>query len=79
MFSVPDFCLAIEIDCIYIIKVRVRAFSIGGHNVGPTELKFGMEDHIYPEEVIAYISYRHTYTQGQDALKTGFRGPYSPV
>ena len=39
---------------IYIIKVAVCVcvFSIGGHLVGPTELKFGMEDHIYPGEVI---------------------------
>ena len=54
-------------------------FSIGGHTVGLIELKLGMEDHIYSEEVIGYISHRHPYTQGQDALKTGFRGPYSPV
>ena len=26
--------------------------SIGGLTVGPIELKFGMEDHIYPLEVI---------------------------
>ena len=26
-----------------------------GHTVGPTVLKFGMDDHIYPWEVIGYI------------------------
>ena len=36
-------------------------FSIGGHTVGPTELKFGMEDHIYPREVIGYILFPNTY------------------
>ena len=35
-------------------------FSIGGHTVGPTVLKFGMEDHIYPREVIGYILLRYT-------------------
>ena len=28
---------------------------IGGHTIRPTVLKFGMEDHIYPWEVIGYI------------------------
>ena len=32
-------------------------FFIGDLTVGPTELKFGMEDHIFPWEVIGYISY----------------------
>lgn len=32
-------------------------FSIGGYTVGPTELKFGMEVHIYPGEVVGYISF----------------------
>ena len=36
-------------------------FSIGGHTVGPTELKFGMEDHIYPRGVIGYILFPNTY------------------
>ena len=30
----------------------VFVFLLGGHLVGPTELKFGTEDHIYPWEVI---------------------------
>ena len=33
--------------------------SLGGHTVGPTELKFGMEDHIYPREVLRYILFRY--------------------
>ena len=39
----------------------MRLFSIGGHTVGPTVLKFGMEDHIYPGEVIGYILFRYPY------------------
>ena len=31
-------------------------FLIGGHTVGPTVLKFGMEDHICPREVIGYAN-----------------------
>ena len=50
----------------------MRVFSIGGHTVGPTELKFGMKDHIYPEEVIGYILFRNPNPQGQGALKTDF-------
>ena len=34
------------------VWVCVCVFFIGSHTVGPTELKFGMEDHIYPWEVI---------------------------
>ena len=41
--------------------VCVCLFSIGGHTVGPTVLKFGMEDHIYPGEVIGYILFRYPY------------------
>ena len=40
-------------------------FSIGGHTVGPTVLKFGMEDHIYPGEVLGYISFWHPDPLGQ--------------
>ena len=47
-------------------------FSIGGHTVGPTALKFGMEDHIYPGEVIGYILFWYPNLQGQGALKTDF-------
>ena len=38
---------------IYLIKVTVFVcvFSIGGHTVGPTVLKFGTEDHIYPRRL----------------------------
>ena len=34
----------------------VCLFSKGGHTVGPTVLKFGIEDHIYSGEVIVYVS-----------------------
>ena len=44
-------------------------FSIGDHIVGPRELKFGMEDHIYPWEVIGYISFRYTSWQGSGGPK----------
>ena len=30
-------------------------FFLGGPTAGPTELKFGMKDHIYPWEVIVYL------------------------
>ena len=46
-------------------------FSIGGHTVGPTVLKFGMEDHIYPWEVIGYISFRYPNPQGRGRPKSG--------
>ena len=36
-------------DCLCVL-------SIGGLTIGPTELKLGMEDHIYPWEVIEHIS-----------------------
>ena len=35
-------------DCVCI-------FSIGGHTIGPAVLKFCMEDHIYPGEVIVPV------------------------
>ena len=43
-------------------------FSIGGHTVGPTELNFGTEDHIYPGEVIGHILFRYPSPKGQGAL-----------
>ena len=38
---------------------------IDGHTVGPTELIFGMEDHIYPLEVLSYILFRYPNPQGR--------------
>ena len=32
--------------------VCVYVLYIGGHTIGPAEPKFGMEDHIYPLEVL---------------------------
>ena len=43
------------------VSVSVCLFSVGGHTVGARELKFCMEDHIYPEEVIGYILLRYPY------------------
>ena len=63
---------------IYIIKVSVCVFSIGGHTVGPTELKFGMEDHIYPRGVIGYILFPNTYPPGGGRPKSGSGDPCSP-
>ena len=59
----------------YIIKVTVYLFSIGSHTVGPTVLKFGMEDHIYPVEVIGYILFGYPYPQGRGRPKSGSGGP----
>ena len=56
----------------------VCLFSIGGHTVGPTVLKFGTEDHIYPGEVIGYISFQYPYPLGQGRPKSGSGGPCSP-
>ena len=42
------------------------------------ELKFGMEDHIYPWEVIGYISFLYPYPQGWGRPKSGSGGPCSP-
>ena len=50
----------------------VCVFSIGGHTLEPTELKFGMKDHIYPGEVIGYILFWYPNPQGQEAQKTVF-------
>ena len=58
--------------------VRACVFSIGGHTVGPTELKFGMEDHIYPREVIGYILFPNTYPPGGGRPKSGSGDPCSP-
>ena len=63
---------------IYIIKVTVCVFFIGGDTVGPTVLKFGIEVRIYPWEVIGYISLRYHQPLGSGALKEGFQGLYSP-
>ena len=41
--------------------MTVCVLSVGGYTVGPTEPKFGMEDHIYPWEVLRYISFRCPY------------------
>ena len=53
-------------------------FSIGSRIVGPIEVKFGMEDHIYPGEVLRCISFRHPKPRGQGAPKIGCQGLYSP-
>ena len=58
--------------------VRACVFSIGGHTVGPTELKFGMEDHIYPRGVIGYILFPNTYPPGGGRPKSGSGDPCSP-
>ena len=42
----------------------VCVFFKGGHTVGPTVLKFGMEDRIYPWEVIGYISLQYPQPSG---------------
>ena len=42
-----------------------------GHTVGPTELKFGMEDHIYPWEVLSYILFRYPCPLGRERPKSG--------
>ena len=34
------------------------------HCVGPTVVKFGIEDHIYPAEVVEYILFWYPYPQG---------------
>ena len=36
--------LIVVCNSIYILKVTVSVFSMGGHTVVPTVLKFGMED-----------------------------------
>ena len=51
------------------VRVCFCLFSIGGHIVGPTVLKFGLEDHIYPGEVIGYISFRFPYPPGSGEAK----------
>ena len=53
-------------------------FFIGSHTVGPRVLKFGMEDHIYPWEVIGYISFRYPHHLGRGRPKSGSGGPCSP-
>ena len=63
---------------IYIIKVTVCVLSIDSHTVGPAELKFGMEDLIYPWEVLSYISFRYPNPQGQGRPKSSSGGPCSP-
>ena len=56
----------------------VWVLSIDGHTVGPTELKFGMEDHMYPWEVLRYISFRYPNPLGRGRPKSGSGGPCSP-
>ena len=58
--------------------MSVCLFSIGGHTVRPTVLKFGMEDHIYPGEVIGYILLRYPNPLGRGRPKSGSGGPCSP-
>ena len=58
--------------------VCVCVFSIGDHTVGPTVLKFGMEDHIYPWEVIGYILLRYPNPLGQGRPKSGSGGLCNP-
>ena len=48
--------------------------SIDDHTIGPTELKFGMEDRINPWEVLRYISFRYPYPLGQGRPKNGSGG-----
>ena len=68
--------------CIDIIQVTVCVcvclFSIGSHTVGPTGFKIGMEDPIYPGEVIGYILLRYPYPLGRGRPKSGSGGPCSP-
>ena len=44
---------------------------MGGNTIGPTELKFGKEDHIYPREDMGYILFRYTHPQGRGPKKQG--------
>ena len=53
-------------------------FSTGGHTIGPTALKYGMEDHIYPWKAIGYISFWYPNPQGQGRPKSASGGPCSP-
>ena len=39
-------------------------FSTESHTIWQTVIKFGMEDPIYPGEVLGYISFRYPYPQG---------------
>ena len=64
-------------DCVCVC-VCVCVLSIGGHTVGPTELKFRMEDHIYPWEVLSYIWFRYPYPLGRERPKSDSGGPCSP-
>ena len=52
-------------------------FFIGGHTVGTRVLKFCMEYHIYPWEVIGYILFGYPNPRGQGALIT-VQGPVQP-
>ena len=58
--------------------VCVCLFSIGGHTVGTTELKFGMENHFNHLEVIGYIWAGYPHPWGQGALKRVYQGLYIP-
>ena len=52
--------------------MSVCLFSIGGHTVGHTVLKFGMEDHIYPREVMGYILLGYPNSLGRGEAKEWF-------
>ena len=45
-------------------------FSVGGHTIVPTELKFGIE--VNPREVIGFILFWYPNPQGQGTLKNDF-------
>ena len=41
-------------------------------------LKLGIEDHIYPLEVVGYILFQYSYPQGWGRPKSGSGGPCNP-
>ena len=45
--------------CVWVCACVCVSVLYRGYTVGPTMLKFGMEDHIYLWEVIGYILMRH--------------------
>ena len=55
----------------------VCLFSMGCHRFGPIALKFGMEDHIYPGEVIGYILLMYPYPLGWGTYPLGWGRPKS--
>ena len=54
------------------MRLYLCVFSTGGHTIGSTELKFGIEDHIYPREVIGYIWFRYPNPQGRGGPKNWY-------